>query len=401
MDRKFDSDNQPFTSGVVSLRKFLEAAWNEDSVLRESLHLPPADIAVKEEMDHTTQMRINFADALGIADAEAINIFDKELSLTNLVRRPIDAERNLERYQKLPLMPKRFHTHTYTEARVKNAAESAQKKSNYLRTMKYDKYENGALGPLTRILHPSNAVTQKDIIMTVTLYCPYNKILTNQEMKGHHMLIPQTKFLVRGETTLMNFRKKLVCVCDVAMELPDGKELEPPSIAHAHLVRYPSAFIFIHDTFYIDRSNPNSTDTSAPIREFMTRKPIFDPVQCKDMEGVKFIDIELRLGQPYVFQHSGTCEHLFVFHDLRVLHRGDFQDVEDYPLLVVEKTSFAKCYGCKINSATFIVEECDRLPMTTALFCESCFREFHFVHGAKIGHFRASPFYDMGTLRIS
>ena len=71
----------------------------------------------------------------------------------------------------------------------------------------------------------------------------------------------------------------------------------------------------------------------------MTRKPIFDPVQCKDMEGVKFIDIELRysdfpifnkianfsLGQPYVFQHSGTCEHLFVFHDLRVLHRGDFQ----------------------------------------------------------------------------
>ena len=46
----------------------------------ESLHLPPGDIAVKEEMDHTTQMRINFADAFGITDAEAINVFEKELA---------------------------------------------------------------------------------------------------------------------------------------------------------------------------------------------------------------------------------------------------------------------------------------------------------------------------------
>ncbi|VDK83569.1 unnamed protein product [Cylicostephanus goldi] len=62
-----------------------------------------------------------------------------------------------------------------------------------------------------------------------------------------------------------------------------------------------------------------------PIREFMARKKCFDPVTSRDIDGVKIIDLKLRLGQPYVFQHSGTCEHLLIFHDLRLLEKTDVQ----------------------------------------------------------------------------
>lgn len=35
------------------------------------------------------------------------------------------------------------------------------------------------------------------------------------------------------------------------------------------------------------------------------------------MEQTRFIDLQLRLGQPYVYMHQGDCEHLIVFSDMR------------------------------------------------------------------------------------
>ncbi|KJH48835.1 ribosomal protein S7p/S5e [Dictyocaulus viviparus] len=141
------------------------------------------------------------------------------------------------------------------------------------------------------------------------------------------------------------------------------------------MIIYPSSFIFIHDTFYIDYSLPNSQDISEPIREFMSRKKCFDPVLSRDIEGVKVIDLKLRLGQPYVFQHSGTCEHLLIFHDLRLLEKTDIQDLDRYPMVVFEKRGDVRCAACKRGYAAFVVEECERLPSPYMMFCDGCFRE--------------------------
>lgn len=35
------------------------------------------------------------------------------------------------------------------------------------------------------------------------------------------------------------------------------------------------------------------------------------------MEATTFEDLTLRLGQPYLYQHQGSCEHLMVISDIR------------------------------------------------------------------------------------
>ncbi|KAK6034293.1 hypothetical protein COOONC_28205 [Cooperia oncophora] len=197
--------------------------------------------------------------------------------------------------------------------------------------------------------------------------------------------------MLRGDSTLMSLRQKILCICDSVAALEDGHELEPIDDSKTHMILYPSSFIFIHDTFYVDYSMPHSQDISAPIREFMARKKCFDPVTSKDISGVKIIDLKLRLGQPYVFQHSGTCEHLLIFHDLRLLEKSDVQDLERYPMVVFEKKGDVRCSVCK-SYAAFVVEECERLPSPYMMFCDGCFREFFFMHGHKIGRFKAHPY---------
>ena len=41
------------------------------------------------------------------------------------------------------------------------------------------------------------------------------------------------------------------------------------------------------------------------------------PFQATSMQGVRFQDLTIRLGQPYLYVHQGNCEHLLVFSDLR------------------------------------------------------------------------------------
>lgn len=112
--------------------------------------------------------------------------------------------------------------------------------------------------------------------------------------------------------------------------------------------------------------------------------------------------------------HSGTCEHLLVFHDLSLLHRSDEQDISKYPLTAYEKFGDTKCSACKSDFATLVrfplftiiiwfsfqVMDCERLPQQTMVFCDQCFKDFHFFHGQKLGSFKAYPFFQMNRLGI-
>ncbi|VDO37506.1 unnamed protein product [Haemonchus placei] len=233
---------------------------------------------------------------------------------------------------------------------------------------------------------PISAPCAKDIVITCTVVVPHNKILSQEETRSTRLLTAERKLMLRGDSTLMSLRQKILCICDSVAALEDGHELEPIDQSKTHMILYPSSFIFIHDTFYVDYSMPHSQDISTPIREFMARKKCFDPVTSKDIAGVRMIDLKLRLGQPYVFQHSGTCEHLLIFHDLRLLEKSDVQVSLKFLL-----KGDVRCAACK-SYAAFVVEECERLPSPYMMFCEPCFREFFFMHGHKIGRFKAHPY---------
>ncbi|PIO56020.1 hypothetical protein TELCIR_22587 [Teladorsagia circumcincta] len=182
---------------------------------------------------------------------------------------------------------------------------------------------------------PIFAQCAKDIVITCTVVVPHNKILTQEETRNTRLLTPERKLMLRGDSTLMSLRQKILCICDSVAALEDGHELEPIDQTKTHMILYPSSFIFIHDTFYVDYSMPHSQDISEfsffliflilrqdtiqgdskeplqmrrkreqkkdsivafkiPIREFMARKKCFDPVTSKDIAGVKIIDLKLR-----------------------------------------------------------------------------------------------------------
>lgn len=83
----------------------------------------------------------------------------------------------------------------------------------------------------------------------------------------------------------------------------------------------------------------------------MKKKPhTFGTPKVADITEFKIKDLNLRLGQPYIFTHIGDCEHLVIFTDLRLLHPSDPQELEDYPIFLCDKIQSPKCCVCKNSS---------------------------------------------------
>jgi snRNA-activating protein complex subunit 3 len=90
-----------------------------------------------------------------------------------------------------------------------------------------------------------------------------------------------------------------------------------------------------------------------PIREWAKRRSNeIGPLHVADMESTTFFDLNLRLGQPYLYVHQGACEHLMVFCDLRLMNAADKQDMSLYPISILHKFQMRTvCCVCKIYTA--------------------------------------------------
>lgn len=81
------------------------------------------------------------------------------------------------------------------------------------------------------------------------------------------------------------------------------------------------------------------------------KRDLFGPCNVKDMEKTKIIDLNLRLGHPYVYQHQGVCEHLLIFTDLRILNASDEQSINEYPIRIFDTIQHTTCCACQANIA--------------------------------------------------
>jgi len=89
-------------------------------------------------------------------------------------------------------------------------------------------------------------------------------------------------------------------------------------------------------------------DPTKEIREFMAEEPYGIRAHVsRSMEGVRISELTLRLGQPYLFQHQGNCEHLLLFSDLRLLNASDEQLPECYPIKVYDTRTEVLCRACR------------------------------------------------------
>ena len=139
--------------------------------------------------------------------------------------------------------------------------------------------------------------------------------------------------------------------------------------------------------------DPTNIDLSQPImnwamEEERRKQPEFANLQSRNMAGVTFGDLELRVGQPYLYRHQGNCEHIVQITDIRYpvcennarfVHDGDTKDAAAYPIHVFQsKIRRRKCRLCDIYPAKFVTYGDKLSPENPCFYCDRCFKPLHY-----------------------
>lgn len=106
----------------------------------------------------------------------------------------------------------------------------------------------------------------------------------------------------------------------------------------------------------------------------------------------QLLDLEVCIGEPYVFQHLGRCEHLFIFNDISFAQHNDCLGMTNYPRTIsMSKEKLKNCLFCNKCVANIVmVNNDDRTPVTVNHMCESCFISYNYdTMGDKVAEFKA------------
>ncbi|KAI6646431.1 Nucleoprotein TPR [Oopsacas minuta] len=246
---------------------------------------------------------------------------------------------------------------------------------------------------------PMVPLNNDELILTVTVFHP---ILKKKDQE----------FLLLASQPIKALLDKLYCVMDYVA--PEEFSLCPEKLKtlEGHNFNSSSAFFLIENTFYNDMSNPGAKDCSKIISKWATSKihgrprnpfasrtlpnedhPTFT---SKDMEGVRFEDLTIRMGYPYLFHHHGNCEHVFMIRDMRAAMEDDNPNASEYPLLTFKgKYRRRRCSICHVFTAKWLTCN-DQLAFEhPSYFCDKCFMALHYSEDdRKLYTFQAYPHVD-------
>ncbi|KAJ9057480.1 hypothetical protein DSO57_1022272 [Entomophthora muscae] len=152
-----------------------------------------------------------------------------------------------------------------------------------------------------------------------------------------------------------------------------------------------SSYFFFENVFYIDRRSPSYVDYSIEVcrwnndPELASDPPIKDLIKL-DMSEHTFDQLELRVNQPYLFCHQGSCQHIVIVHSIRLVHPSlDDLCSANYPIKTFQSSYQMRmhCNTCKNNPAEYVVTN-DIHGGTKAMFyCKTCHDLFHFSKDGK------------------
>ncbi|KAJ2787483.1 hypothetical protein GGI15_000670 [Coemansia interrupta] len=210
-------------------------------------------------------------------------------------------------------------------------------------------------------------VADDEVILSV---CFYNTRSTNSKME---------EYMVLGSQSLTVLRDAFYCISDFLVSHRDE------TIENTRDKKVSSSYFFIENTFYNDMRSPTATDYSRVILEWANdperqeKNPKLRGLQSRLMDGARFLDLSIRLKQPYTFVHQGDCEHVMIFTDLRLLGPKDDQFVENYPKQIFRTRHMRhKCRMCSAYPAQYVTKNDFHSGMSPCYFCEKCYTPFHF-----------------------
>lgn len=238
----------------------------------------------------------------------------------------------------------------------------------------------------------------RDIILNVRVQRPYHK-KTHMKKACNRFPTHSQELLLLGSQKLTELRDALICINDLGVnqDLSDDPQLFRLSYLPNNSVMYPSGFFYINGVFYNDVRHPEAKLYSDNIIRWSKKHPEVGEFKTGIMQETRLIDLELRLGFPYVYVHQGNCEHLIVFTDVRLHHQTDIQDPLKYPLLRGQASKMSvKCYICGLNLANWIVINDKHAPIPNPHVCDRCLKSFWYdARGRKLQpNIRVYPFID-------
>ncbi|XP_063434460.1 snRNA-activating protein complex subunit 3-like [Mytilus trossulus] len=274
-------------------------------------------------------------------------------------------------------------------------------KTTVLRRLKYSSLDEKNSSALYHDRKPREDLGEYEmdlpnVIINIRVYPPF-KFLKMQN--AHNKIMPDLNFNVLGTQKLSDLRDKISCVNDLAIahDLSDNPDNE--FMPYAKDV-YKSGFFYIEGVFYNDMRYPECQDYGSSIMQWASqpgRK--IGEMRTEKMEESLFLNLNVRLGQPYCYMHQGDCEHLIIFTDIRLLNPDDSLDIREYPRLMKKKrVTRTLCRACMMHSARWIVYNSEHAPENPCFFCDQCFKSFHYdEHGKKIGNIKAYKYFDQSA----
>ncbi|XP_071722093.1 snRNA-activating protein complex subunit-like [Rutidosis leptorrhynchoides] len=248
--------------------------------------------------------------------------------------------------------------------------------------MKSLRFTNSTSKPVKSLpMQEHRTVSYPEVVLCVELYHTKRKWVKTQEL------------VVLGCQTLAELRDKIYCLKDQVMHKAGQHD--------------PSGYFLIENAFYNDFRDPSAIDYSEPIRYWLRnckdealkkwewinmgklqrkQEAVVGDVGSSDlprfktleMHRTKFSDLSFRLGAGYLYCHQGACEHVIVIRDMRMIHPGDSQNREAYPILTFQlKVVIRKCNVCKIYRAKKVTVDDKWSPENPCYLCDYCYSLLH------------------------
>lgn len=235
-----------------------------------------------------------------------------------------------------------------------------------------------------------NIIPGKTLLITVILYHPFRWMhgqVPDEAVKPHCKISIQ----FHESQTLEDVRKAFVCQnldSEISGDVSDNPHKPLEFLGNNDLKH---ALFYINNNIYVDSQLDKITkEHTVTMKKWaQDNGHTFGDVLPLDTQ---LIDLEVRIGEPYIYQHLGRCEHLFIFNEICFAQPNSSLGFSSYPRIVsISKEKLKNCIYCNqgISDVAMICED-DRTPITVNHMCESCFLSYNYNNiGEKIASFKA------------
>lgn len=342
---------------LIQVRDFQQKFESLFKAEKDSLQILPVDDLLQTPVDIST-MDCNVQTPSNVIEESIVN----QLNETIPERQQNKKRKTEEKQSKIDLTKIPFYSDLNfklqgtlislsDEGKKENSLMLPRKEVNYI-TPKMQTNEKALI--FKQI--PSN-----EVVLHVSFYHP------ERNLKLH-------EFQVLASQKLTELKDAFYCLSDIG---PSGSKTK-------------SGYLFIENTFFNDMRSSDAKDYSEAIIEWAEENEVYRqtgayPLYSKKMEETTFYDLNLRVGEKYLYCHQGNCKHYIIFNEVRLLNDQDNLNYNAYPLKIFQsKVRRKKCTVCEIYSAKWVVYKDKYSPENPTFYCDNCHKQFHYSVDGKL-----------------